>query len=381
MKNVFFLSSYLPRRCGIATFTENLLNAVRPFCQQTGVIAINDSSYAYNGDVVYEIQEQNFESHKSAAAWVNEQDVDLVHLQHEFALFGGKCGSWLLAFLDELQKPYVATLHTVSLNPVDDFGHVLHEIGRKAERVIVMSPTSKEVLKRFYSVKESKISMIRHGAPDPLNREQARQKLGIDEDQIVISTFGLIGPNKGLEYAIEAIAQVVDHHPKVHFYILGQTHPHLVTNNRDFYRDQLQALVSKLGLESHVHFINRFLEEEVICQWLASSDIYMTPYLGRYQSCSGPLTYAMRFGKSIVSTPYPYAQELLAEGRGIIVEFDTLDQLSEQLTTKISQLVTDTNLRSTLETKAAAFGKSLRWQEIAEQHAALYQSVLAENKL
>lgn len=377
MQKIFFLSSYTPRRCGIATFTEHLRSAVRPLCQQTGVIAIDDGRHAYNGEVVYEIQEQNFESYKRAAAWVNEQDVDLVHLQHEFSLFGGKCGSWILAFLEELRKPYVATLHTVSLNPIDDFGHVLYEIGRNAEQVIVMSPASAEILQRFYAVKASKISMIRHGAPDPLNRQHARQLLGIDEKQIVVSVFGLIGPHKGLEYAIEAIAQVVEQHPEVHFYILGQTLPHCITNNRDFYREQLQTLVSKLGIESHIHFINRFLEEEVICQWLASSDIFITPYLNRYLSCSGPLTYAMRSGRAIVSTPYPYAKELLAGGRGIIVEFDRLDELSEQLATKISQLVLDTDLRRTLQTKAAAFGQLLLWPEIAEQHAALYQSVLA----
>lgn len=377
MQNVFFLSSYTPRRCGIATFTEHLLSAVRPLCQQTGVIVIDDDRHAYNGEVVCEIQEQNFESYKRAAAWVNEQDVDLVHLQHEFSIFGGRCGSWILAFLEELRKPYVATLHTVSLNPIDDFGHVLYEIGRNAEQVIVMSPASAEILQRFYAVKASKISMIRHGAPDPLNPQHARQQLGIDENQIVVSAFGLVAPHKGFEYAIEAIAQVVAQHPQVHFYILGQTLPHCVINNRDFYREQLQTLVSKLRLESHVHFINRFLEEETICQWLASSDIFITPYLNRYLSCSGPLTYAMRFGRAIVSTPYPYAQELLADGRGILVEFDTLNQLSEQLATKIGQLVTDTGLRKTLETKAATFGQLLQWQEIGKQHTALYQSVLA----
>ena len=384
MNNVFFLSSYPPRHCGIATFTADVLDAVRPFCQHTGVIAMDDnfdpmddSPYLYDQDVVYQIPEKNFGAYRRAAEWVNGQDVDLVHLQHEFSLFGGNYGNWVLTFLDELRKPCVATLHTVPLNPIDDLGHIVYEIGRKADRVIVMSPISVDILQRFYSVKASKISLIRHGSPAPYDRTQARHQLGIDDNHIIISTFGLIGPSKALEYAIEAIAKVVKHHPRVHFYILGQTHPKLIANNRDAYRKKLETLVSKLNITSHVHFINSFLDKEALCQWLAGSDIYVTPYLNQYQSCSGTLTYAVGFGKAIVSTPYLYAQDLLAEERGILVEFDTLDELHERLAAKISQLITDTDLRQTIEANAKSFGQRLQWQEIGRQHAMLYKSVLS----
>ena len=376
MKRIFFLSSYPPRRCGIATFTENLINAVGPYGQHAGVVAVSDDSYLYSRDVVYEIQEQNFNTYRRAAVWLNEQHVDLVHIQHEFSLFGGNCGNWLLAFLDALRKPYIATLHTVSLNPVDDFGQILYEIGRTAEQVIVMSPTSCDILRDLYSVETSKISLIRHGAPVPLDRAESRQQLGVDKNYTVVSTFGLIGPNKGLEYAIEAIAKAVVRCPNIHFYILGQTHPRLITNGTDSYRNQLRALVSKLNIESHVHFVNHFMDEEILCQWLASSDIYITPYLNRYQSCSGPLTYATRFGKAIISTPYPYAQDLLAEGRGVIVDFDTLDSLSDNLAEEIIQLATDTDLRQMYEANASAFGKMFHWPEIGHQHSMLYESIL-----
>lgn len=376
MKRIFFLSSYPPRRCGIATFTENLLKAVNPYYLQTPVVAITDDAYVYSRDVVCEIHEQNFSSYLRAATWLNEQHVDLVHLQHEFSLFAGNGGNWLLAFLNELRKPYVATLHTVPLNPVDDSGQILYEIGRTAEQVIVMNPTSLETLRDFYAVEASKISLIRHGAPDPLDRTEARQLLGVNQNHIVVSTFGLIGPNKGIEYAIEAIANAVVECPNIHFYIIGQTHPKLITNETDTYRNRLRALVSKLNIESHVHFVDDFLEEEVLCQWLASSDIYITPYLNRYLSCSGPLTYAMRYGKAIISTSYPYAEDLLANGRGIIVEFETLEGLSENLATEIVRLATNTDLRQTLETNASAYGKMFQWSEIGRQHSMLYESIL-----
>lgn len=375
MKNILLLSSYPPRQCSIASFTEELLNALRPFCGNIGVIAVNDGSYLFGGDVVYQIREQNFESYKRAASWVNEQNVDLVHLQHEFSLFGGTWGNWILAFLKELRKPCVVTLHTVPLNPLDDFGQVLYEIGQQAEQVVVMSPILSEILQRFYSVEASKISIIRHGTPVVINRAQARHQLGIDEKHFVVSTFVLPGINKGIEYAIEAVAQVIEYHPNVYFYILGQIPPKLMTDDYDLYREQLETLVIKLKIEANVHFVNRLISREELSQWLVGSDVYITPYLDRYQSSSSSLTYAVAFGRAIVSTPYLYAQDLLAEGRGIIVEFDTLDQLSEQFATKILQLVTDVDLRQTLETKAAAFGKMLQWPKIGRQHAMLYQSV------
>lgn len=380
VSSIAFVSTYPPRQCGIATYTQDVLNAVRASCRRAGVIAVDDRERQFGPEVFYRLCENDVDSYWEAADWVNREDIDLVHLQHEYGIFGGEDGCWILYFLERLRKPCVATFHTILPRPTEGQRRVLGEIGRRVAKVIVMSTAAEDILEQVYGIPREKVTLIRHGAPAPVDRNKARRALEIPTGQVVISTFGLIGPGKGFEYAIEAIAEIVKHHPQVHYYILGRTHPRLLTNGRDIYRETLLQLVADLAIESNVHFVDRYLDLKELIQWLAATDIYVTPYPGSDQITSGTLTYAVAAGRAVVSTPYLYARDLLADGRGVLVEFEDLSELSERLAVAIIGLIKNPLRRYTYEQRALAFGRGLRWPEIGKQHARLYHSVLSHHR-
>lgn len=379
MKSVVLVSTYPPRQCGIATYTYDVLNAIRPHCRKVRVVALDDGQQEYGSEVVLRLPEGNKEDYEAAATWINQQDVDLVHIQHEYGIFGGEDGCWLLRFLDKLRKPCVATFHTVLPKPTTRQREVLSEIGRRVDRVIVMSTAASSILQDVYGISSDRVSLVRHGAPPPTSRSRARRRLGIPSHQLVVSTFGLIGPGKGIEYAIEAVARVAARHPELRYYILGRTHPKLIRDGRDTYRDGLRDLVSRLGISSQVHFVDKYLSLEELVQWLAATDIYVTPYPGRDQITSGTLTYAVAAGCAVVSTPYLYARDLLADDRGVLVEFERLDELSTKLAGALERLAADPKLRLHYQDQALAFGKELRWPEIGRQHVRVYNSVTTAN--
>lgn len=380
MSSVAFVSTYPPRQCGIATYTQDVLAAVRPCCRRAGIIAMDDGQNGYGSEVLHLLSENDIVSYENTARWVNQADIDLVHLQHEYGIFGGEDGCWILYFLKRLRKPCVVTFHTVLPRPTKSQRDVLSEIGRRVEKVIVMSTAAEDILHEVYGIEREKVALIRHGAPAPVDRNKARRKLKIPAGQLVVSTFGLIGPGKGLEYAIEAMGHVVRQHPEAHYYILGRTHPKLVSNGRDVYRETLEELASGLGIEANIHFVNRYLDLQELVYWLAVTDIYVTPYPGRDQITSGTLTYAVAAGRAIVSTPYLYARDLLGEGRGVLVEFDHFDELSGRLAEAIGGLVKNPLRRHMFEQRTLAFGRNLRWPEIGRRHASLYRSVLKEHQ-
>ncbi|MDK2931536.1 MAG: polysaccharide biosynthesis protein PslF [Bacillota bacterium] len=380
MNSIAFVSTYPPRQCGMATYTQDVLTSVRSSCRRAGVIALDDGGGQFGPEVFYRLRENEVDSYRQAADWVNHQDIDLVHLQHEYGIFGGEDGCWVLHFLERLRKPCVATFHTVLPRPTRGQRRVLSEIGRRVRKVIVMSTCAEDILEEVYGIPREKVALIRHGAPAPVDRKKARQMLEIPSEQVVISTFGLIGPGKGLEYAIEAMAEVIKHHPEAHYYILGRTHPKLLRRGPDTYRDTLLKLVGDLAIRANVHFVDRYLDLQELIQWLAATDIYVTPYPGRDQITSGTLTYAVAAGRAIVSTPYLYAQDLLGGGRGVIVEFEHLSELSGRLAGAIAGLIRNPLRRYTYEQRALAFGRSLRWPEIGRHHMRLYRSVLSEHQ-
>lgn len=369
-----FLGSFPPRECGIATFTKDVVDSFnRAFGMASRVIAVDEPGgdvRRYGPDVVARIGEENRYSYKEAARFVNRDPaVQLVNVQHEYGLFGGERGEWLLDFLRALEKPVVLTLHTVLPDPDETMLRVTRELCEAASKVVVLSETGRQLLEQTYGVEADCVRVIHHGVPDvPFqNTEPAKASFGIGQ-RTVISTFGLINRGKGLEYAIEAMREVVDKHPEVLYLILGQTHPVVRRREGESYRETLQASVRDAGLQYNVQLVDKYLDFDELVSYLAATDIYLTPYLNPTQIVSGTLAYAVGCGKAIVSTPYLYAQEVLAHNRGFLCEFRDSASIARQLT----MLLDDPALRRATERRAYRFGRQMTWPHVAREYGALF---------
>jgi glycosyltransferase involved in cell wall biosynthesis len=378
-RTALFVADYPPRQCGIATFTADLVRAVAgagagDVC--CGVLAINDlpEGYRYNDVVRFEIRENAQEDYRQAAEFINISDASVVCLQHEYGIFGGRSGSHILAMLRRLRRPLVTTLHTVLDRPNDDQRRILVEIARMSTRLIVMARRAEEFLRDVYDVPAEKVVMIPHGIPDVpfMDPTYYKDKFGV-EGRRVILTFGLLSPNKGLETAIAALPAVVSRHPEAVYVIVGATHPAVRRQSGEEYRIELQRLARDLGVERHVIFHNRFVEPEELREFLCATDIYVTPYLNEAQITSGTLAYAMGAGTAIVSTPYWYAQEVLAEGRGRLVEFRDSHAISEALL----ELLDDTNLRDAMRKRAYQYSRGMVWAEVGRRYLEVFAEAQA----
>lgn len=325
-RRIAFLGDYVPRRCGIATFTHNLCDAVAGQAADAKciVIAVNDrlEGYDYPPEVRFEIQQQDADSYRAAADELNQNKADVLCVQHEFGIYGGPAGNHLLALLKEVRMPVVTTLHTVLHQPDAAQRHVMDELARRSDRLVVMARKGAEILRETYGVPETMVDIIPHGIPDVpfANPEEFKDQFGVSGKSVLL-TFGLLGPGKGIEHAIRAMPGIIQRHPDTVYLVLGATHPHLLAREGEKYRTSLEHLAADLGAGDHVVFFNRFVSTDDLREFIGAADIYLTPYLNEAQITSGTLAYVFGAGKAVVSTPYWHARELLANDRGVLVPF------------------------------------------------------------
>ncbi len=363
------IGNYLPRQCGIATFTTDLCDAV---CQEYAkarlmVVAVNDpgAHYDYSSRVRFELEEQDARSYEGAAAFLNSSSVAVVSLQHEYGIYGGASGGHILRLLRHLTMPVVTTLHTVLREPDADQRIVMEEITALSDRLIVMSSHSSRVLQEVFGVSEEKIDLIPHGVPDLpfVNPDWYKSATGTD-GKTVLLTLGLLSPNKGIERVIEALPQIVASHPKVVYLIVGAIHPHVRQREGDQYRIHLQTLAAKLGVEGNVVFHNRFVSPKEMANYVGAADIYITPYPHEAQAVSGTLAYALGAGKAIISTPYWHATELLAGKRGVLVPFED----SRAIAAAAIQLLDNPAACQAMRKRAYLHSREMVWGKIAESY-------------
>jgi glycosyltransferase involved in cell wall biosynthesis len=376
IQRVAFVGNYLPRRCGIATFTHDLHQAVvlsRP-ALETCVVAMNDAgrTYDYPDSVEVEIADETIDSYLSAAATLNRGGFDVVSLQHEYGIFGGSEGCHIIELLKRLTMPVVTTLHTVLAEPSPDQRAVMDEIIARSARLLVMAEKGHELLKEVYGVPSRMIDVIPHGIPDvPFSgTHDAKCKLGLGGKTIIL-TFGLLSPTKGIETVIEAMPKIVDACPDAVYVVLGASHPNLVRQHGEAYRESLQARVAELDLDEHVVFIDQFVDQATLLDFIAACDVYVTPYLNEAQMTSGTLAYSFGLGKAVVSTPYWHASELLDDGRGILVPFgDTLS-----IGREIAGLLSDEPRRNAMRQRAYTDSRSMTWARTAATYLSTFEAV------
>jgi glycosyltransferase involved in cell wall biosynthesis len=376
------IGNYLPRQCGIATFTTDLCDAIGEEYETLQLLAVpvNDpgSQYVYPPRVRFELMEGDPSSYDAAADFLNFSNVDLVCLQHEYGIFGGPAGSHILRLLRRLKMPVVTTLHTVLREPDAMQRAVMDEIALLSDRLIVMSEHSSQLLQKVFRVPEEKIDVIPHGVPDlPFGDPNYYKDSSGTEGRAVLLTFGLLSPNKGIERVIEALPRIVAEHPEVVYMVVGATHPHIRRREGDKYRLQLQALARKLGVERNVIFHNRFVSPEEMAQFVGSADIYITPYRYEAQAVSGTMAYALGAGKAIISTPYWHAAELLADGRGVLVPFEDSDAIA----TAAIELLDNEVARHAMRKRAYLYGRDTVWNKAAESYMSTFVRARSDRML
>jgi glycosyltransferase involved in cell wall biosynthesis len=374
--SVAVIGNYLPRQCGIATFTTDLVEALSAEAPDINcwAVAINDrpEGYAYPEKVRFEINQNTLTDYSVASEFLNISQVDIVCVQHEYGVFGGPAGSHLLKLLGEIRMPVVTTLHTVLRDPAPEYREVMCKLSDLSDKLIVMSRMAFDFLKDIYSVPEEKIAFIHHGIPDMpfIDSSFYKDKFGVEGKKVLL-TFGLLSPNKGIENVMQALPSVTRKHPDVIYIILGATHPHILKAHGEEYRISLQQLLRRLNISGHVMFQNRFVTLKELCEFLGIADIYITPYLEEAQITSGTLAYAMGTGKAVISTPYWYATEMLAEGRGRIVPFNNPDAMAEQI---IDLLDNDVD-RNAIRKKAYTFCREAIWKEVSRRYLEAFSEV------
>ena len=378
---IAFLGGFLPRLCGIATFTHDLCEAVAGAAPGSHCYAgaVNDrlDAYEYLPRVRLELDEKDLDSYRRAADFLNFDNAGVLCVQHEFGIYGGPAGSHLLALLKEVRMPVVTTLHTVLREPNAAQRKVMEGLVRHSDRLVVMAQKGAEILRETYGVPDAKVDLIPHGIPDLpfIDSSFYKAQLGV-EGRMVLLTFGLLGPGKGIEHAIQALPAIVKRHPNVVYLVLGATHPHLVARDGESYRLGLERLAEACGVKDHVIFYNRFVSLEDLKEFIGATDIYLTPYLNEAQITSGTLAYVFGAGKAVVSTPYWHAQELLADGQGILVPFRDPQAIAEGVCTYLDEPV---RLQQTRE-KAYRIGRGMIWPAVAERYLESFQRAGADRK-
>jgi len=375
--NVAYVSTFPPRECGIATYTNDLVNAISRL-YVTGppsVMAINDKGgyYDYPDLVRFQIDREEVESYVRAAEYVNGSDVDVLNLQHEYGLFGGTWGEHVLTFLEELRKPVVTTLHTVLQEPVPEAKRVLKGILRHSDYVIVMAKVGIGILEQLYGTFADRVRYIPHGCPNVpfVGTESIKKSLGL-EVRVVLSTFGLISPGKGIEHAIKAMPQIVEEEPRSLYLIIGETHPEVRKHEGETYRQYLLDLVGELGMEENIRFVNRFLEKSELIRFLQATDVYIIPYPNRDQISSGTLLYALSTGKAIVSTPFLHAEEVMGEGAAMRCEFKDPKSLADA----VKSLLQFNYVHEQYQKRAYQYSRPMIWPNVAMMYVNLFYETL-----
>ena len=372
------IGNYFPRRCGIATFTTDLVTALSTTLDShCWAVAMNDKpeGYRYPEKVRFEINQNNVNDYMLAADFLNTSHVEGVSLQHEYGIYGGDSGNYILKLLENLHMPVVTTLHTVLRDPTHEQKDVLNRIASLSAGLVVMSHKSEDFLKDIYHVPEEKIHFIPHGIPDQpfSDPDTHKARFGV-QGRSVILTFGLLSPNKGIETMIEALPEIVEKHPDVLYVVVGATHPHVLQLHGEEYRQGLERLAQERGVEKNITFYNRFVSFEELCDFLAACDIYVTPYLNEAQAVSGTLAYAVGLGKPVVSTPYWHASEMLANGRGVLVGFKNSSAMADE----INRLLGDETLCNTIRKKAYSFSRKAVWSNVAREYLSIFQAEKTE---
>jgi glycosyltransferase involved in cell wall biosynthesis len=363
------IGNYVPRRCGIATFTADLAESLATEARDSEVwaAAMNDTpqGYPYPSRVHFEMNEQSRRDYRLAAEFLNINGVEVASLQHEYGIYGGAAGEFVLDLIGRLRMPVVTTLHTVLREPTPDQIRVTSEIARLSARLVVMSHKAAGFLRDIYEVPEEKIAFVHHGIPDLpfVDPNYYKEQFGV-EGRTVAATFGLLSPNKGIEHMITAMPEIVKHHPGFIYLVLGVTHPNVKKQDGERYRTSLQRLAETLGVTENVRFLNRFVDIQELCEFLGCADVYITPYGNEAQITSGTLAYAMGSGKPVVSTPYWYAVEMLDEGRGVITPFNDADALSAN----VLALLDDPVRRHAIRKRAYQFTRDAVWSKVAQQY-------------
>jgi glycosyltransferase involved in cell wall biosynthesis len=373
---MLFLGSFPPRECGIATFMKDVVDSYDAyFGTKSNIIAIDEpgaEARMYPAEVIAHLTQHDRAAYTDIARFVNADSCDVLNIQHEYGLFGGEDGEWIVDLISAVTKPVIVSLHTVLPDPSLNHLRVARKICASASAIVVLSQTGQDILVQRYGIDEAKIRVIHHGVPDVPFRstEGPKASFGLAQ-RMVISTFGLINRGKGLEFAIEAMRDIVKRHPEALYLILGQTHPVIRRHEGETYRESLQASIAQYGLDDNVRLVDHYLPFDELINYLQATDIYLTPYLNPVQIVSGTLAYAVGCGKAVVSTPYLYAEELLAHGRGFLVDFRDAASIAETITS----LLDDPDLRRSTERRAYRFGRQMTWPHVAEDYGRLFDEL------
>jgi glycosyltransferase involved in cell wall biosynthesis len=375
LRRIAVIGNSLPRRCGIATFTTDLQRAIstsRPNLE-TCIVAMTDhgQAYDYPASVAFQVRDDAIEDYVRAADFLNAGRFDIACLQHEFGIFGGEAGANILELLPRLTMPIVTTLHTVLAKPTAVQRAVMERIVEGSSKIIVMANKARELLRSVYRVPDEKIEVIAHGIPDfPfVEPDAAKAKLGFSGRSVIL-TFGLLSPSKGIEVMIDAMPSILKRSPDAVYVVLGATHPNLVRDQGEAYRESLTARVLELGVENNVVFLDQFVDQSTLLEFISMCDVYVTPYLNEAQMTSGTLAYSFGLGKPVVSTPYWHARELLFDGRGVLVSFGDAAGIGSE----IAQLLTDDPRRRAMRERAYAASRSMTWERTAERYLTAFEN-------
>jgi glycosyltransferase involved in cell wall biosynthesis len=380
-QRIAFLGSYLPRMCGIATFTHDLSEAVsnEALSSDCFIGAVNDSvtGYKYTPRVRFEILDKDLDSYRRGADFLNFNNADVLCVQHEFGIYGGSAGSYLLALIKELRMPVVTTLHTILREPNAQQRKVMDELINRSDRLVVMAQKGAEILRETYRVSDSKIDVIPHGIPDQkfVKSEFHKAQFGV-EGRNVLLTFGLLGPGKGIEYVIQALPKIVNQYPNVVYLVLGATHPHLLAYEGERYRLELERLAEDLGVKDHVIFYNSFVSADDLREFIHATDIYITPYLNEFQITSGTLANVFGAGNAVVSTPYWHAKELLGDGLGELVAFRDHEAIADS----ICHLLDNPKRLEKIQRDAYEMGRNMIWPAVAQSYLESFQRARIDRK-
>ena len=374
VRKIAFVGDHLPRKCGIATFTSDLLAAVASAHPQNQCLAVsvNDipGGYEYPEVVRFEIEEQDLSSYMRAADFLNISNVDIVCLQHEFGIFGGPAGGHILALLRELRMPVVTTLHTMLREPRAEQRGVMDGLISLSTRLVVMAERGRQMLQEIYQAPPAKIDLIAHGIPDVgfVDPTYFKDQFGV-EGRVVLLTFGLLSPNKGIEYVLNALPPILAEFPEVVYIVLGATHPNEIREHGEAYRLSLEILAKKNRVDKNVIFYNQFVDLENLKEFIGAADLYITPYLNEAQITSGTLAYTFGAGKAVVSTPYWHAAELLADDRGVLVPFGDAPAIARE----VIGLLRDDTRRHAIRKNAYKIGREMVWNNVAQMYMRTFE--------
>jgi len=374
-----YVSTYPPRACGLATFTRDLTRAMLIHGQTDRgvVVPIENNGIQYPANITHTIDQHNRRSYLSAASFLNQSSIDLVSLQHEFGIFGGESGEYVLDLCRNIDRPLVTTFHTVLQNPSERMREIVREISRISRTVVVRIAAAANILEKQFGVDPEKIVVIPHGAslPDHVRKGSAKRRLRISK-RTVLATHGLIGSGKGIEFAVKSLPYLVKQTPGILYLVIGETHPEVRKHKGEAYRNRLISIAKRLGVTRNVRFINRYMREDELSLYLQATDIYVAPYRGRDQVSSGTITLALAYGKVVVASPTIFAKEVLNHKRGLLCKFDD----ARSIANCVKRILHESGLRQELETNASKYGHELGWARAADQYGEVYRSALSTQR-